>query len=254
MSNENEQPQGDEDQLDNQSSPDVAEEGTVGVSDAADDAADTDDTADAGAAAEPAASAPAAVEPVPAPVAPAAPVVTPPPAPSAGAINPVLVTGKKISDLTAEEYVLHKNKDLSEISKTVQTIIDRMRTYTTAMAKGNVMGDTNGGQHQRDLYYTILTALQGKEEDLIPSMDAICWFFMAGRKDCFSEGYAFRFMNAVRLDKDELQSFQYLLRVLVSACDPAGRATALKQIDMNRASSKIASLQARDNFLKYFLG
>lgn len=247
MSNETNQTPGTEDQLDNQSSPDVAETSAAGVSDAAGDASVADGGADAGTATETAPSTPAAAEPPPAPVAPAAPVVTPPPAPPVQA-------GKKISDLTAEEYVLHKNRDLSAISKTVQSVIDRMRAYSNAMAKGRVMGDTDGGQHQRDLYYTILTALQAKDEDMGPSMDAICWFFMRGRKECFSEAYAFRFMNAVRLDKDELQSFQYILRVLVSACDPAGRAVALKQIDMNRASSKLANLQARDNFLKYFLG
>lgn len=193
-------------------------------------------------AAEAPASVPAAVEPVPAPVAAVAkPVVTAPPR-------------KTMADATVEEYVLYRNKHLSALSKTTLNIIERMKAYAEAMAKNNVMGDTNGGGHQRDLYFTILTALQGKEEDLAASMDAICWFFVKYRKDCLSEPYAFRFMNAVRLDRNESQCLQYLLRVFVSASDPAGRALALKQIDMNRASSKITDLQARDNFLKYFLG
>lgn len=233
------QPETQAEAVETQDQPNTTVEGSAG-----------DDTvvgagADAGTPAETPAVESDAVQPEPETVPAAAAVVTPPPATKPQQRQAVGINSP------LEDYVLGRHKHLKEMPKATQGIAARMEEYCTAMAKTNAMNKDTGALHQRNLYLTILTALSGPEETVMPSLETICWYFNKNRNDCFAASHAYRFTNAVKLSKDEMLLLNAFIHVFTLAANPATRKEALKQVDLGRATEKMTDARMRDLLLAF---
>lgn len=154
-------------------------------------------------------------------------------------------------DDTVEQYLRVRFKNMADIPANTKTVIQRMERYTTSMAKNQAMGATKGSDLQRELFYTFMAALGGPDDSINPSLEAICWYFKTNLNNCFAHTHAYRFMNAVKLSKDQGICLQSLIHLFTLICEPGARSLAVKQIDIARATEKIADLRSRERLIAF---
>lgn len=185
----------------------------------------------------------------------AAPAVsTPPPAPEQKPTPPPVeqkaVVGN-IDTLTVEEYVLVRMRHLKELPAQAKNIVARMQNYVDKMNTERAVGATDGALQQRELYFTILTALAAPDETVMPCLEAIAWYLNKYRGNCFGDGHAYRFMGQMKVTPQQLGDFQNLLYVLKLGANPASRKAAMGQVDLSRATGKMDDQRSREHLLAF---
>lgn len=149
-----------------------------------------------------------------------------------------------------KDLIVQMYKSGSAIAKT--SITDLLE-YCRTMGPGNHVTLDNGPQRQVQLYRSLQNSVNNGGDDF-RLMFAIMLRIILETKDkgAFQIRYAFRFFPDMNLGKEDADAFQKLLHVLIALCDPSGRATSLKQVDLGRAFAKGFTDAGRQRILAFF--
>lgn len=150
------------------------------------------------------------------------------------------------------EAFLKRKHSLTEIPNNTKSMIASINEYTEAMGPGCAMGDKEGGMWQKRLYLAFIGALSVNDEETEIALDALTYLFRQHRSGAFTTSMVFRFMDTVRLSKNEALLFQMLLQLFLETSVPAGRALALKNHDFKRIASKMVDPRHAERLMAYF--
>lgn len=187
----------------------------------------------------------------PPPEAPAAKVVAP--AAPVAQVAPVVKESEAASEGGITQYA-DINRVLSNVPKAKLAIIHFLTEYARDMAPRRPIPETTGAIYQADLYKQLHVLINKEDEHFHPLFTAVLMFFKHEAERCFSATHAFRFMDTVKLNKDERASFNSLIDMLRILGPVEGRKENAKQVSLEKALAKNMTDTGRSRILSYFDG
>lgn len=113
----------------------------------------------------------------------------------------------------------------------------RLTAYSEMMAVGRPTTVEEGSLQQLNLWNTVKWVLGLEGGDFVRCYSKLLEFVLENRKGIFSERYAYRFFDSLKMSSSERKNFERIMNLLLTTCDPKTRALAMKQIDMRSTLS-----------------
>jgi hypothetical protein len=110
-----------------------------------------------------------------------------------------------------------------------------IENYINDMAPGKSMDEQFGSRHQVLLFRAIQSIINGDGKDFPEVFATLLKIFADNSKGVFSAQYAFRFVAALPLNKDDLEGFLRIVNLLTVTGPVQSRALVVKTIDLKRA-------------------
>lgn len=168
------------------------------------------------------------VAPVPVSVAPAAPAQ--PAAPEVPKAKAVLVDGTTTPTGFAEVDALLKGIPESSLQ-----IFSRLTEYARLMAPGRPIAIDDGVRQQVSFYRTLQGLINREEDNFNKMFAAFLKFVEIHSKGVFHDTHAFRFVQNLTLDEDNLKGFNNLMYMVKTLAPVQTRTHALKQLSFEKA-------------------
>ena len=146
------------------------------------------------------------------------------------------------------------NRLLAGVPKAKHGIIHFLLEYARDMAPKRPVTPERGGSYQADLYRALHALINKEDEHFRPLFTAVLRVFEHEANGCFRATHVFRFMENVKLNKDERHSFSALIDMLRLLGPVEGRKDAAKQVDLSKTLAKNMSDVGRSRVLSYFDG
>lgn len=155
-----------------------------------------------------------------------------------------------------DRVVNHKNTpgQLTPTADTSAQIIVRsvIDEYITGMAPAKPITESAGANFQLKLWRAIEQVLRSPAELFHVNMNTLLEEIKKNRDGVFSEKYVFRFFHRIELPETQLKSFERLLNLFITTCDPSTRELALKQVDMEKTLEKLPNEETRQRIFAYY--
>lgn len=179
------------------------------------------------------------------------PTAAPTAAPKAAAKATVVEASKPVA---ANAPVVEK---LASILKNVppanQIDINRIQIYIEKMAPRRPIDAKVGVAEQVALYRSIQNIINRQEDYFTQLFSALLFLFKTeGATGALSDRYRMRFMENVTLPVGDRKAFANITAMLHILADPASRAIAMKQVNLERALENGLTAEGRDRVLNYF--
>jgi len=142
------------------------------------------------------------------------------------------VTLQQVS-MTATPNVMH-SATIPGVSEMIKddNLRNRLAVYAEKMAVGLPTTVEEGSFQQVQLWNTIKWVLGLEGGDFVRCYSKLLEFVLANRRGIFSERYAYRFFENMKLPSNERKNFERIMNLLLATCDPRTRALSMRQIDM----------------------
>lgn len=148
------------------------------------------------------------------------------------------VKSKVATPAEMAEKIKGKYGDAAATHFNTAVIVGKLNNYVSAMAPNTPMSDELGASWQGELAKCFFEALQVAPEASVLSLGVLELYFTEYRNHAFSRTHVFRFMDKVRLEKQELMAFQSLLHLFLEL--GADNDKTKKEIQREISISKIA--------------
>lgn len=111
-------------------------------------------------------------------------------------------------------------------------LLNQLRVYAEQMAVGRPITVEEGTLQQANLWNTIKWVLKLEGAEFVRCYAKLLEFVLENRRGIFSERYAYRFFDSLRMATNERKNFERIMNLILTTCDPRTRALSLKQVDM----------------------
>lgn len=136
----------------------------------------------------------------------------------------------------------------------LESLTSRLEGYVQKMGPGQAVIDTAEGVLQQfQLWRTIRSVLDKKDEEFTLLFSALLKFVSTHRKGAFSEKYAFRFFDDLSLTGNERRNFERMMNLLLTTCDPRSRSVTIKQVNLESTLQHIGSEEIRQRVTGFYL-
>lgn len=187
------------------------------------------------------------------------PAPTPAPAPEpAAAQAPAQAPAVQVQSTTAGntgDSVLDVLIKRAEGNPAQQALVNGLRNYTTAMAKGVPMSPTKGIEHQYTLWAILKGVVEANQtyEEFRAQWNIVLAYFHHYNNGCLGGRYVFRFADTWARGSEQLGYFQKLLNLIHVTSDPTTRQEfAGKKVDVKRTMEEGFSPEAAGRVLQYY--
>ena len=113
----------------------------------------------------------------------------------------------------------------------------RLNAYLEAMAVGKPTTVEEGVIQQSNLWNIIKWVLGLEGADFVRCYAKLLEVVLENRRGVFSERYAYRFFDSLRMSGNDRKNFERILNLLLTTCDPRTRALSMRQIDLRTTLS-----------------
>jgi len=138
------------------------------------------------------------------------------------------------------------------LSLPAKLTIQTLEEYVAKMGKGVMVSESNGINNQMGLYRAVTNLLTLEGEEFTEVMTRVLSIIHAHRDGAFNDKRLFRFFNNLKLAKDRAKSFERLLSLFTTVCDPTTRSMTLEQVNVEEAVSGVKDGQKQQQLLAYF--
>jgi hypothetical protein len=132
-------------------------------------------------------------------------------------------------------------------------LVDRLDDYVSAMGPGMPVDPRQGGSRQAALWNLIKGVLRAKPEEFTLQYSELLAVIHRHRTTVFSERYAFRFFNELKLASTERVNFERVLNVLLATCNPQTRRVAFRQVDIKNSLRSMNDEALIERVLAYYM-
>lgn len=158
--------------------------------------------------------------------------------------------GRQLTDVSVNQAVWDLVKDCSDLGKSV---VENIYAYIANMKPKMPITPEDGARNQVALYRNLSTLFNRVEGDFGQVFPAVLKLFDHHQDGVFAMTHRFRFMDqAHQLGTKERVAFQNFIHVLTTTASPQGRASVLKQIDMNKALEHGVSEEGKNRVRSFF--
>lgn len=142
---------------------------------------------------------------------------------------------------------------LTEGTEVTKNTISDMLLYAIEMAPGSPVSVETGSMKQIQLFRSLQNSINNAGADF-RIMFATILRIVYELKDtgAFQVRYAFRFFPDMNMNKEDRDAFTNLLHLMLTLCNPSGRAVAQRQIDLNKAISLGFTDEGRQRLISFF--
>lgn len=188
---------------------------------------------------------PVVVAPVPAP----APVVTPAPAPVVASTTVVVEGDVSAADLPKAII----DSVAAKVSNMAKIHLYSLADYMENMKPRRPVSVADGSRHQVTLYRTLISIINGSEEDFNIAFSTTLRLFAEYSKGVFAESHVFRYFESMSLSDSDRKAFMRLLNLLKIVAPVKGREQALKLVDLVKTLEHEAISEAgRQRIMSFF--
>jgi hypothetical protein len=165
--------------------------------------------------------------------------------------------GTRFSGLDAETYsaeaqAVFKRIIETEDSLSINTVADIL-TYVKTMGPQCPHDRISGSRGQVGLYTALLNYINNAGDNFQLTWSVILRIvFEASATGAFQDHLCFRFFPDMGLDVESRTAFRNLLSIVTSTANASGRATALRQIDFQKALGQKISDDGKNRLLAYY--
>lgn len=141
---------------------------------------------------------------------------------------------------------------VSQLDMKMGIIEQNLATYASVMAINSPVTAEDGAMQQTLLYGTIKQVLGLTGSDFTNQFTRLLDFVAAHRNTMFSERYAYRFFEQVRVNQHERKNFERILNLLIATSVPGTRQMGLRQIDLQRTLEGIHNGDVQQRITEYY--
>lgn len=157
-----------------------------------------------------------------------------------GEIQPMSDSTTEPMDEINIAFFAKYQKTIDQAPKVVQTMHTRMQKYESLMGPNCVIHEqTKGAEHQVFLFNTFMRALGERGENLFMCVDVILAHINQHIRSTFSDTMAFRFIRFIKRDRDEVNTYCTVFRVLLQIAPPTTRMSAANSPQVKNAVGNI---------------
>ncbi|MBE0438194.1 MAG: hypothetical protein IBX57_00310 [Gammaproteobacteria bacterium] len=149
-----------------------------------------------------------------------------------GETEPTPVEVVKVEEPKVEPKVQEPTASPTASNSIEENLMKEIETYIEEMKPGKSHFGEEGPMRQVKLYRTIQAILRLEGTSFNKMMNYLLSKIKDHRKGVFGEKYIFRYMSQVKLADDQRKNFERFMSLLLTTCDSATRAQALKQVDL----------------------
>lgn len=158
---------------------------------------------------------------------PEAEVVEPVPASEIEDPEPVVLPQAKPTAVPSE---VKPTKSQTEMK--IEIIEQNLSDFARKMGTNVQVTAAEGAVSQGVLYRTIKMVLAQEGGDFTNMYGRLLGFVKTHRNTMFSDRYAYRFFDQVRINQADRKNFERILNLMIATCDPATRRLGLSQVDL----------------------
>lgn len=141
---------------------------------------------------------------------------------------------------------------VSQLEMKASIIEQNLANYAAVMAINSPVNAEEGAMQQTLLYSTIKQVLGLTGGDFTNQYSRLLEFVATHRDTMFSERYAYRFFEQVRVNQHERKNFERILNLLIATSVAGTRQLGLRQIDLQRTLEGIHDGDVQQRITEYY--
>ena len=144
------------------------------------------------------------------------------------------------------------NRYLADVPKGKHMVVQFMIEYADKMRPKRSISESEGASYQALLAQQLLNLINNEDEYFKPLFSACLRVMEHEAEGAFAATHVFRFLENVRLTKDERTAFTNTVDMMRLLGPVQGRKVAARQINLERAMAKGFKDSGRQRILSYF--
>lgn len=157
-------------------------------------------------------------------------------------------------DLLSEEIATHTAKVLETCTPLTRSILTITMAYLEEMGQFANLAPGEGMRKQKSLYRELINYLNNAPDDYRRGFGGVLRIIndQKSGSNAFSPRMLFRFVPEMDLNNTDRLNLEMFFQALVILCEPSGRASALKQVDLGRLASLTLAESGRSKLISFF--
>lgn len=142
--------------------------------------------------------------------------------------------------------------DSVDPTNTLHGVIENvLTTYENAMKAKMPVNRTAGAQKQTELYQIIVRVAQSRNH-FKTNWELILKHFNENRTGCYSVNYVMRFLDEMKVTKNDLTLFTRLVNLIMLTADPLKITENLRRVSIEKTLDNVSSPIIRGNIIGYY--
>ncbi len=142
--------------------------------------------------------------------------------------------------------------DNTDVSNTLYGVLENvLNNYEKAMKAKMPVNREVGAQKQTELYQIIVRVAQSRNHFTV-NWELILKHFHENPTGCYSANYVMRFLDGMKVTKNDITLFTRLLNLIMFTADPAKIRESLRRVSVEKTLSNVSSPIMRANITGYY--